>query len=364
MSVIKILLISIIILTGLGSFSQSYPITIKGKFDNLKGRHPIYVSKPVDHFFCKEYIELKDSAFLENERFQLQLNITAHSFIRLQIDQLGSLVCYVDSASNINFQVMTDSNAKPERVFFFGANAEANELMANGQLLNSNGRESDLITSIIKHAKNSSVAIDSLQLVLSKYSQNLHDLYSNHKISVDCYNTFIAETEQRLLFGCKDLLRQSLNKPTLIKMSNKELKIFILKLFSQFDPFNKKYFKTTIISDNIIAKCILINDGIIPAVIPNPRDTWRSYSGDFSFYVPYIGTYDFAPNYLQQYLAGNALLTALSVMPLTKVEFMDLYQTYQKLYPFSPYIPIVNDWLTIKVFPTQNNTKVKLDFQY
>jgi hypothetical protein len=252
---------------------------------------------------------------------------------------------------------MTDSNATPERVFFFGVNAEANELMANRQLLNIYGKEKDLISGIIKHAVNSSVASDSLQIVLSTYTQKIYGLYSNHKISANCYNAFIAETEQRFLFCCKDLLRQGLSNPSLVKMSKKELNLLITKLYTKFDPFNKKYFTTTIISDNIIAKCILINDGIIPAVIPYPKDTWRSYARYFTFYVIYFGTYDFAPNFLQQYLVGNALLTALSSCPLTKEEFMDLYITYQKLFPFSPYISIINDWLTIKDFPLRTIQK-------
>ena len=360
MSEIKNILILTAILAGFESFSQSNPITISGKIDNLNGRHLVKISKPVERFFSADNIDIKDSAFLENERFRLQLDISANSFIRLDIHQFGSFICYVDSASDLNFNVMTNSASEPEHVFFFGANAPANELMVNGQLLNPYGKQKDLITGIIKRAANASAALDSLHIVLLRHTEKLTELYNNHKISLSCYNAFIAETEQRLLFCCKDLFIQGNSSQSLVKMKKRELSSFINILLSEFDPFNKKYFATTIISDNIVEKCILINDGIIPSVIITPRDTWQSYAGFFTFNVMYFGVYDFAPNSLQQYLVGNALLSALSHSPLTKEEFIDVYTAYRKWFPGSPYNSIINRWLTSKVFPARNNTKVKL----
>lgn len=362
MSGIKNILLFIAIFSGFETFSQSNTITIAGKIDNLEGRHPVTVCKSVERFFSMDNIYRKDSAFLENERFRVQLDISSNSFILLNIHQFGSFICYVDSASDISFNVMTNSASEPEHVFFFGANAAANELMVNGQLLNPYGKQKDLIIGIIKRAANASAAFDSLNIFLLLHTEKLTELYNNHKISVNCYKAFIAETEQRLLLCCKDLLIQATSNPSLVKMKKKELLIFINILFSEFDPFNKKYFATTIISDNIVEKCILINDGIISAVISTPRDTWQSYAGDFTFSVMYFGVYDFAPNSLQQYLVGNALLAALSNGHLTKDEFMDVYTTYRKWFPGSPYNEIINEWLIVKVFPAQNNTRVKLNY--
>jgi hypothetical protein len=364
MSGIKNILLIIAIFSGFETFSQSNPITIAGKIDNLEGRHPVKISKPVERFFSSDNIDIKDSAFLENERFLLQLDIRPNSFIRLDIHQFGSFICYVDSASDISFDVMTNSNSEPDHVFFFGANAPANELMVNGQLLNPYGKQKDLIIGIIKRAANASAALDSLNIVLLRNTEKLTELYNNHKISVSCYNAFIAETEQRLLLCCKDLLIQGTSNQSLVKMKKKEFLTFINILFSEFDPFNKKYFATTIISDNIVEKCILINDGIIPAVISTPRDTWQRYAGDFTFIVTYFGVYDFAPNSLQQYLVGNALLAALSHSPLTKDEFMDVYTAYQNWFPGSPYNSIISNRLNVKVFPAQNNTKVKITINH
>ena len=362
MSGIKNILLFVAIFSGFETFSQSNLITIAGKIDNLEGRHPVTISKPVARFFCNDNIDIKDSAFLENERFRLLLDIPANSFIRLDIHQFGSFICYVDSASGISFDIMTNSASEPEHVFFFGANAPANELMVNGQLLTPYGKQKDLIIGIIKRAANASAALDSLHIVLLRHTEKLTELYNNHKISLGCYNAFIAETEQRLLLCCKDLLIQGNSKQSLFKMKKKELLSFINILFSEFDPFDKKYFSTTIISDNIVEKCILINDGIIPAVISTPRDTWQSNAGYFTFNVMYFGVYDFAPNALQQYLVGNALLATLSHSPLTKEEFMDVYTTYRKWFPGSPYNLIINEWLSVKTFPAQNNTRVKLNY--
>lgn len=358
---IKIIYISLAILISFETFSQSSLITIAGRIDNLKGNYPVTISKSVERFYCTDNIGIKDSAFLEDEHFRLQLNIPSNSFIRLNIHQFGSIGFYVDSTSNISFQVMTDSTAKPEHVFFFGANAQANELMANGQLLNPYGKQKDIINGIIKRAVNASVASDSIHIVLSKFTKKLTELYSNHKISISCYNAFVAETEQRLLLCCNDLLDQGVNNPTMVKMSKKELKRFINNLFSEFDPFNQKYFATTIISKNIVEKCILISYGIIPAVINTPKYTWQRYAGEFMFIETYFGVYDFAPNSLQQYLVGNSLLAALSFSSMTKDEYMDAYTTYRKWFPGSPYNEIINEKLIGKVFPEQNNSRIKLN---
>lgn len=358
----KYIIIIIALLSGYACLSQNTTITITGKVDNLIGRYPVTISKSVERFYCADNIDLKDSVVLANEHFRVQLDLPSNSFIQLEIQRYGNLQCYIDSASNISFEIMTDSATNPQYVFFFGANAQANELIANRQLLNPFGRQKDLIEGIIKRAANAASAIDSLNIVLSKYTKTLSELYSKQKISTNCYNAIATETEQRLLLCCQDIAVQGISNPKLVKMSNKEFRTLIINLNSKYDPFNKKYFSTPTLSSNIVAKCILINDGIIPPVITNPKYTWRSYSGYLTCITPYVGVYDFAPNSFQQYLIGNTLLAALyNNSPLTKDEFLEVFAVYQKRYPGSPYNSIINERLTAKIFSSHNYLRVKLN---
>ncbi len=344
------------------SFSQSFVVTIKGKIDIANDGSVVIISKPVDRFFTTEYIDTDDTSIVRNNRFQKQLDIPANSFILMQCKNSLYSLCFVDSIRDISFEVMTDTVKKTQQVFFFGENARANEILANWELLNIYGKQTDIIEGIIKHAATASIASDSLDVILTWYTNKLLEEYKRDKISLNCYNAFVAETEQRLLYSCKEVLDEGLRNPKAIKMSKKELKILINKLFSEYDPFNGKYFATTILTPVIISKCIFISDGIIPPVINTPKYTWRSYSADFLFVQPYFGVYDFAPRSYQQYLVGNALLVALNHSPMTEAEYMDAFNEYRKQFPGSPYNPVILGKIAGKVFPATNNTRVKLDF--
>ncbi len=345
-------------LTG---FSQNQTITIKGKIDIALDGSLVRIGKSVDSFFNGFYTDPKDVAVVQNKRFNHQLLVSPNSFILIQLQGILYSLCYVDSASNISFEVMTDTIKNSQYIFFFGTNANANELLANRQLLNTVGRQKDYIVNIIKNAENAVSAMDSLHIALSSYTVRLDSLLRKNEISTNCYNAIIAEIEQRMLNCCNDVLVNGLRNPALVKMPKKQFRILIASLFKEYDPFNKKYFTSTSVSENIISECIFINEGILPAVINSPKDTWQSYAGLFTFLVVYFGVYDFAPNSYQQFLVGNALLAALNNTYMTKDEYMEVYSTYQKRYPASPYNPIINSNLIGKVFPATNNTRIKLD---
>ena len=360
----KFIIISIALLSGYVCHSQNTTITITGKVDNLVGRYPVTISKPVDRFFCAENIDINDSVLLEDEHLSAQIDLPSNSFIQLEIQNFGNFQCYIDSVANINFEIMSDSAKKSQYVFFFGANAQANELIANRRLLNPYGRQKDFIEGIIKRAPDAASALDSLSIVLSKYTKPINELYTNQKISANCYSAFVGETEQRFLLCFKDIAVEGIRNPKVVKMSKKEFKTLIINLYREFDPFNKKYFSTPTLSSNIVAKCIVINDGIIPPVITNPKYTWRSYARYLTYATPYVGVYDFAPNSFQQYLIGNTLLATLYYnIPLTKDEFTEIFAVYQQRYPGSPYNSIINERLTAKIFSSYNFSKVKLNIQ-
>ncbi len=324
---------------------QEVPTRISGKFDKTYGRYLITLSKSVDGYYCAENIDLSDSIILQDEKFEVNYNLPLHSFVTLYFAHHYVMSFYADSANDIKFEILTDSAQNPGRVFFFGANAAANELLANRGLLYPYGNRKKEIEKIIIEAKNAQVAINQLQSILKKYKDYLNELFASQKISGTCYEAFNAETEQRLLFCCKDILWQNAMGALEVTMSKSEINKVINYLFTLYDPFDKRYFAATCIIDNIAAKCILINYNIIPRVINSPKDTWKSFAHLFNFLAPYMGVYDLAPKSVQLYLAGNALLKCITYQSLTRDEFMSVYTTYKKLYPASPYNQIIEKHL-------------------
>ena len=324
---------------------QEVSTRISGKFDKTFGRYLITLSKPVGGFYCDHNIDLSDSIILQDEKFEVDYDLPPHSFITLFFSHQYLMNFYADSSSDIKFEILTDSAQQPARVFFFGANAAANELMANRELLIPNGASKKEIEKIIIEAKNADSAINQLQSILKKYKDYLNELLASQKISATCYEAFNAETEQRLLFCCKDIFWLNAVGTQQVAMSKSEIKILANYLFTSFDPFDKRNFPATCTLDNVAAKCILINYKIIPRVINSPKDTWKSFAHLFNFLAPYMGVYDLAPNSVQLYLVGNALLKCITYQSLTRDEFMSVYTTYKKLYPASPYNQIVEKHL-------------------
>lgn len=340
---------------------QEISTRISGKFDKTNGRYLITLSKPVGSFYCAENIDLSDSIILQDEKFEVNCDLPLHSFVTLCFANHYVMTFYADSANDIKFEFLTDSAQNPRRVFFFGANAIANELLTNNELLAPFGNNKKEIEKIIIEAPGTEIALEKLQSVLKKYKDFLDELYESHKISRTCHDAFIAETEQRLLLCCKDILRRSALGDQLVSMSNYEVKKLINHLYTQYDPFEKRYFTAPSTINNITAKCILIHDGIIPPVIATPKDTWRSFSGEFMIIVPYFGVYDMAPNSLQLYLVGNALLRRLMSPTLTKEEFMEVYTTYRKRYPASEYNKLIDKKIRVTRF-NEHSLRVPIIF--
>jgi hypothetical protein len=324
---------------------QEVSTRISGKFDKTFGRYLITLSKPVGGFYSAENIDISDSIILQDEKFEVNYNLQPHSFVTLYFAHHYVMSFYADSASDIKFEILTDSAQNPGRIFFFGDNAAANELIANHELLIPYGVRKKEIEKIIIEATNAQIAINQLQSELKKYKDYLNELLTRQKISRACYEAFTAEVEQRLLFCCKDVFWQNAVGTTQVAMSKSEIKILANYLFTSFDPFDKRNFPATCTLDNIAAKCILINYKIIPRVITTPKDTWKNFAHLFNFLAPYMGVYDLAPNSVQLYLAGNALLKCITYQSLTRDEFMSVYTTYKKLYPASPYNQIIEKHL-------------------
>ena len=329
---------------------QNISTQVSGKIDKTYGRYLITLGTSVDGFFCAENIDLIDSIILQNEKFSVNYNIPLHSFVRLDFAHHELMLFYADSANPIQFELLTDSAQNPGRIFFFGANAAANELLANNQLLSPNGKTKIEIEKIIIGAPSAEAALNSLHSVLNKFESALNELFDNHKISGSCREAFIAETEQRFLLCCNDILRHIAFGSQNVTMSKKEISILINHLYTQYDPFEKRYFTVPSLISNITAKCILINEGIIPPVLAAPKDTWKSFAGEFTFVVPYIGVYDLAPNSLQHYLVGNALLANFLFNEMTKDKFMEVYTTFRKRYPASTYIKIIDKKIPLTHF--------------
>lgn len=335
--------------------AQNIPTRVYGKLDKTPGRYLITIGRAVDGFFCPVNIDPNDSVILQNEKFDVTCDLPLHSFVQVYFANYNLMLFYADSANDIKFERLTDSAQNPGRIFFFGANAAANDLIANNELLPPEGDVKKAIEKIIIDAPDASIASNKLQLILNYFETPLNDLLNDNKISASCHKALIAETEQRFLLCCKDVLKHSTMGKQNIAMSGKEILNLTNLLYTQYDPFDKRYFTAPTLFNNIIAKCLLIHDGIIPPVIAHPTDTWKTFSRECMFTAPFIGLYDLAPNSLQKYMIGNVLLANLSLNSLTKAEYMSMYNVYKKRYLSSSYISIIDNKLPGTAFPKQSS---------
>jgi thiol-disulfide isomerase/thioredoxin len=115
-------------------------------------------------------------------------------------------------------------------------------------------------------------------------------------------------------------------------------------LYDRYDPYDPANMIATTSASNSYAKSVLRKSKILPSDDPK-RKTWSQYDGKFGMVVSQISFIDYAPENIQMFFVGNSLLTASIFKPMSDEDFKEVFNTYQNLFPNSPYLPLINDYL-------------------
>lgn len=326
-----------ILLTSISSIALNPNITITGKIDIAENGDLVHLNKPVSGYFNIFYSDPQDDAIITNNTFNKGVMTNTNAFIRLQSRGLPKFVCYIDTAPSINFEVTTHPGTKKQTVRFTGLNAMGNNLFTNRKLLNKGGEDQIKVVKIIQKETTAIATQKQLLALLHHYTDTLKSLKSNNKITSNCFNALTAETEQRLLFWCMGVISEGFNNPTSVKMNNRELVTLCRYLFSEFDPFKEKYAITTTVANTAQYKCRLIHENKLQLARDENPVFWKYYAKQFALLDGDFAMYDYAPDKQQQFLIGNALLTATVFKPMSDQEFLKVFKTYHQHFPNSPY---------------------------
>ncbi len=350
------------------AISQNVNVLIRGKIDIAQEGDIIQYSKPIQRYFNVFFVDDNENCTVKKNSFSKELQVAKNSFIRLQSKGLPKFVCYVDTDGEIGFEVVTDSISKKQKVIFYGNNAKANELFVNRKLLNDGGESYKLISSIINNSKNHIQALDSLDKVLAPYNNLLKNIHAENGISENCLYDFIAETEQRLLFWTTNPISEGFKNPRKTKMNEDELLKLTKQLLIKYDPFSEKYISSTVVANTAAFKCNLIKEGKVKPTDAKYEKIWAEYKNYFSAVDGQFADYGYAPFKVQEFLIGNAIMTAMAFKVMTDEDFLKVFKSYQAKFPYSSYNSVIMESLfknfsSSKKVEETTNQFLELDIQ-
>ncbi|MBS1521818.1 MAG: TlpA family protein disulfide reductase [Bacteroidetes bacterium] len=343
----QLLLVLLLFLCRLNTSAQDNNVTLSGFFDHAPNGDIIQVCKPVGEYFNIFYTDKDDEIGIKNNTFIKQISVTQAGFIRLQCKDLPKFACFVEPGNEVSFRVKTEKDGS-QQISFSGPNAKGNELFINRKLLNNGANDADRVNKLIQNAENEEAAYNNIKALLSGPLQSLEQLKVSKEITDQCYNALKGETEQRMLFWCMSTLDGGLQEKVPVAMDKANLRKLMLKLFTEFDPFNAKYRNTVTVANTMAFKCYLTDKGILnknASVVSK----WAPFSSSFAATDSYFAFFDEAPADVQQFLVGNDLLIALTFKPMSDKDYIKIFKSYMNAFPQSPYIPVITNQLMDKI---------------
>lgn len=318
-------------------------IFINGKVDASFSSGQVSVYKPVNGAFNVFYPDPEASGMIENGAFSLHTSFSESGFIRLQSKSLPKIFFFAEPGDTISFSYLKNKDS----VFilrFYGKNATANNLLADKKLFNNSKVDEESLKGIMSGKNNVEEVVKDISATLDRHTALIKKSYRSNEISRDCMDNLLAETEQKALSWMNSILvsyfhqqENIINHTNLADTGWKKLAVI---LNNKYDPFNSRYFKTTTVFDNSHKKSELIRLGIVPGK-QTGENTWKPYDSNFSEVINELSLISYAPEIIQSYLIGNALLIAAVFKPMHDTIYARILATYIKQFPQSPYLPLL-----------------------
>jgi len=343
--------------------SGQKPVIIMGNFQPDISNTELSVYKPYAGYFNAFYPDIQSETKIEGSKFKLEVSLDKSGFVRLQSKGMPKTFFYAEPGDSMQIAFITESEGVT-RTIFSGNNAEANNLLSAKTFFNNSKFSEEIIVSILKTAKSADEAFNMLEQEISKSTIPLQDLIKEGKIKKSCFDAMISETQQNMLSWTNSFLRGYFENDEkivqLVKINKVEMKKLAQILFDQFDPYNSKNRIATANYGNSYTKATLQENGILPAVKPKTQ-RWSRYDSQFKMIVNQVSTIEYAPDEVQMYYLGNSLLVATQFKPMSDADFIKGFNTYNSIFPKSPYLPIINTYLE-KNSKSLNQVQNKFEF--
>jgi thiol-disulfide isomerase/thioredoxin len=147
-------------------------------------------------------------------------------------------------------------------------------------------------------------------------------------------------------------------------MPRSEARKLVSILCSRYDPALPRYRYSAL--DNLGLVAGFREKGVLPGPGPSTR-LWLRHEALFAPVADQVGRYDYLPAAAQSQAVGNLLLTAAAFNAMSAADFAKVSADYLRLFPASPYGPVIKQVLRAQVTKTapavagQNQTLGRFD---
>jgi len=322
-------------------------IRINGKFKPETENAPISVYRPIAGCFNMLFPNIESETAFENSTFKLELNIDKPGFVRLQSKFMQKTYFYAEPGASIQITFLKDE-AGNIKTTYSGTNAAANNLLANNSPMNNQNFLQYGLPALFQTQTAEKLA-EAIAQEIEKSTKPLAELLKKKKISKQCYEAIMRETEQTSLHWVntylKNFLMPDVELPYVTKLDRDEMRKLAQILYNKYDPYNARYSIATRTYNNQMIKSILIEDGAIPNNRP-VTPVWSQFSKEFNMIVSRLSAIDYAPDTVQMNFMGISLLSAITFKPMGDEDFLKVFNVYHQKFPNSPYNSIITTYVS------------------
>ncbi len=323
------------------------PIHISGKFKPETENAPISIYKPIAGIFNMALPDPENEATIKNNTFKLELNIDKPGFVRLQSKFMQKTYFYAEPGASIQITFLKDE-AGNIKTTYSGTNAAANNLLTNNSPMNNQNFLQYGLPTLFQTESAEKMA-ETLAQEIEKSTKPFAELLKKKKITKQCYEALMRETEQTSLHWVNTYLKNffmpDVELPYVTKLNRNEMRKLAQILYDKYDPYNLRYNVATRTYNNQMIKSILIEDGAIPNNRP-VTPIWSQFSKQFNMIVSRLSAIDYAPDTVQMNFMGISLLSAIAFKPMTDEEFLSVFNVYYQKFPNSPYNPLITNYIS------------------
>ena len=328
---------------GAARAQTAAPITIEGRLTNVPDSTTLALFEPLpgvpmNYFFA----DGPNEAVVRNGHFRYQLRHGQTGFVRFNGKFVPHSVAFVEPGAAVSFALTPGVGNAPPAVTYSGTNAAANTLLEQGKLLNGGPPDGTRIRTVLAGAPTATAVLAALEAEMTPPKALLTAAWRQHQISQRCYDVLTAEVEQRLLYWSVSALSFHFSDPAKadlhLQMPDAEARRLAVALVTRFDPMQPRYRYSSLGNLELVAS--LREKGVLPGPAPTAH-TWAGYAKQFEPVNSAMSRYDYLPAPAQSKAVGDVIITALAFNAMSPAEFATVLADYRRLFPGSPYVPII-----------------------
>jgi thiol-disulfide isomerase/thioredoxin len=333
-------LISLLYLLCTVKIVAAQSISIVGQYMSDPDNLTVMLYTPTDDVFNIFYADEASETQVSNRGFAYHLNATKRGFYRLQTKGLPKCYFFAAPGDTVILKIL-NSEGGDTKVVFEGANAKANNFIADRRLFNNSAVTEAWFKKIIGESPSAAVAFESISATVDSLSQCIRQLHTRQEISAACSDAFIQEIRQGALQWAGSLLFNLVEGDSQIiphvSMSKAQLRTLIVKIHTEYDPFNEGAFVATAWAGNAHRKSVLIQKKYIQGA-PRLDRQWEEFDDVFGHVSMNTAAIDYAPSAVQMSYIGSTLLNAIAFNAIKPSEYNRLVDRYERIFPGSPFL--------------------------